>query len=120
MTLAVLTYFAITFLIASSLTSCEKPPIDEATIPSDAVLFSEVIYTKGWAEVGTIDKVTIYTNGEEFITSQRADSNRHRVQPADTDYESYFIKDITYGMLLTREQCVFYTPKELRSEYFVL
>lgn len=107
--------------ISLFLTSCNKPQLDNvATIPADAVLFSEVIYTEGWAEVGTIDKVRIYTNGEEFIKSQRADSNLHRVEPEDTDYEGYFIKDITYGFLLTREQCVFYTPKELTSEYFVL
>ncbi len=119
--LAVLLYFVLAFTIATSLQSCAKPPIDnEATIPSDAVLFSEVIYTYGWAEVGSVDKVKIYTNGEEFITSQRADSSSHRVQPSETDIEGYYVLDIAYGFLLTREQCVFYTPKELTSEYFVL
>ena len=103
------------------LTSCDKPQLDDLdAIPADAVLFSKVIYTKGWAEVGTIDKVKIYTNGEEFITSQRADSNLHRVEPEDTDREGFFVLDITYMWLLTREQCVFYTPKELTGEYFVL
>jgi len=117
---AILTLLTI-LSIGLLLTSCEKPSLDnEATIPADAILFSEVIYTQGWAEVGNIDKVKIYTNGEEFITSQRADSNRHRVQPVDTDREGYYVHDITYGFTLTREQCVFYTPKELTSLYFVL
>lgn len=120
--MAVLLYFTLAFTIATSLTSCDKPQLDN-DIPSEAVLFSEVIYTLGWAEVGVNESGhKIYTNGEDFITDRRADTSSRLVRPADIERpeEGHYLYCLSISGSLTKEQCVFYTPKELTSEYFVL